>query len=510
MEKRAKHIMIQGTSSNVGKSLLTAALCRIFHQDGWKVAPFKAQNMALNSFVTISGGEIGRATAVQAEAAGVEPTVDMNPILLKPTGNACSQVIVQGKAIGNLSAREYHEQYGLKAFVKVAESLNRLEAEYDLLVIEGAGSPAEVNLKANDIVNMRIARHTKSPVLLVADIDRGGALASVVGTLELLDEEERDLVAGIIINKFRGDIKLLEPALTFLEEKTGKPVLGVIPHLGDHGIEEEDSVVLDEKQKTAQAGEIDIVVLRTPRISNFTDFLALSLEEDVRVRYVDRPEDLGNPDLLILPGSKNTIEDLLYLRQSGLEAKILALHGRGTPVIGICGGYQMLGERIEDPLGVESDRKEVSGLGLLPLVTTFAAEKVTQQATASCVNQKFLDQSISLEGLVGYEIHMGETKISEEITNAFYIVRQNGQSEPDGAISADGTVMGTYLHGVFDHDNYRNKIIKSLRRKKGMLKKDEKENNFVTKKQQNYDKLANMVRSNLDIKAILKIVEAGK
>lgn len=213
MEKRAKHIMIQGTSSNVGKSLLTAALCRIFHQDGWKVAPFKAQNMALNSFVTISGGEIGRATAVQAEAAGVEPTVDMNPILLKPTGNACSQVIVQGKAIGNLSAREYHEQYGLKAFVKVAESLNRLEAEYDLLVIEGAGSPAEVNLKANDIVNMRIARHTKSPVLLVADIDRGGALASVVGTLELLDEEERDLVAGIIINKFRGDIKLLEPAL---------------------------------------------------------------------------------------------------------------------------------------------------------------------------------------------------------------------------------------------------------------------------------------------------------
>ena len=378
----ANYIMLQGTSSHVGKSILTTALCRIFYQDGKKVVPFKAQNMALNSYVTRDGKEMGRAQVAQAEAAGLEPMVDMNPVLLKPTGNSCSQVVLMGEPIGNMSAKEYHQGYSLKAFSAVTDSLQRLDAVYDTIVIEGAGSPAEVNLKANDIVNMRVAKHLQAPVLLIADIDRGGALASLVGTLELLDEEERALVKGLIINKFRGDITLLEPALTFLEEKTGKPVLGVVPHLDQLGIDDEDSVSLEEKTSGSSRKKKDlaIAVIQTPKISNFTDFDALAGEEDVSLYYVKQGESIGRPDLILLPGSKNTTEDLLYLRRSGLEKTIKAAICQGIPVIGICGGYQMLGRAISDPYHTESEHGQIEGMSIF---SSTAALGVTPEELGS-------------------------------------------------------------------------------------------------------------------------------
>ena len=341
----ANYIMMMGTSSHVGKSILTTALCRILYRKGRRVVPFKAQNMALNSYVTREGYEMGRAQVAQAEAAGLEPMVDMNPVLLKPTGNAQSQVIIMGRPVGNMSAREYHKGYSLKAFGAVKDALDRLDRDYDTIVIEGAGSPAEINLKANDIVNMRVAKHLQAPVLLIADIDRGGALASLVGTLELLDEEERALVKGLVTNKFRGDVTLLTPAIDFLEEKTGKPVLGVVPHIEQMGIDDEDSVSLQEKMTVPMDGDVKIAVIQTPKISNFTDFDALGSERDVSLYYVQDRESLGQPDIIMLPGSKNTTEDMLYLESSGLADLIKAHAAAGKPVIGICGGYQMLGDR---------------------------------------------------------------------------------------------------------------------------------------------------------------------
>ena len=397
----ANYIMMMGTSSHVGKSILATAMCRILYRKGRKVVPFKAQNMALNSYVTRDGDEMGRAQVAQAEAAGMEPMVDMNPVLLKPTGNAASQVIIMGKPVGNMSAREYHRGYSLKAFDAVKEALGRLDKEYDTIVIDAGGSPAEINLKANDIVNMRVAKYLQAPVLLIADIDRGGALASLVGTLELLDEEERALVKGLVINKFRGDVTLLTPAIDFLEEKTGKPVLGVVPHIDQMGIDDEDSVSLEEKQAVPTEGDIRIAVIQTPKISNFTDFDALAHEKDVALYYVKSVEDLGEPDV-IMPGSKNTTEDMLYLRKSGLGEKILAHAKVGKAVIGICGGYQMLGEVIRDPQHTESQNDEVAGLGLLGMETVFASEKLTSQVVAQCQDLHFMGQSISADNLPGY------------------------------------------------------------------------------------------------------------
>ena len=410
----ANYIMMMGTSSHVGKSILATAMCRILYRKGRKVVPFKAQNMALNSYVTRDGDEMGRAQVAQAEAAGMEPMVDMNPVLLKPTGNAASQVIIMGKPVGNMSAREYHRGYSLKAFDAVKEALGRLDKEYDTIVIEGAGSPAEINLKANDIVNMRVAKYLQAPVLLIADIDRGGALASLVGTLELLDEEERALVKGLVINKFRGDVTLLTPAIDFLEEKTGKPVLGVVPHIDQMGIDDEDSVSLEEKQSAPTEGDIRIAVIQTPKISNFTDFDALAHEKDVALYYVKSLEDLGEPDVIMLPGSKNTTEDMLYLRKSGLGEKILAHAKAGKAVIGICGGYQMLGDVIRDPQHTESQNDEAAGLGLLGMETVFASEKLTSQVVAQCQDLHFMGQSISADNLQGYEIHMGHTAFNRE------------------------------------------------------------------------------------------------
>ncbi|WP_371371361.1 cobyric acid synthase [Sporomusa aerivorans] len=503
----AKAIMLQGTSSHVGKSILTTALCRIFKQDGMKVTPFKAQNMALNSYVTKTGGEMGRAQVAQAEAAGLDPAVEMNPVLLKPTGNSCSQVIVMGKAVGNMSAKEYHAGYSLKALGVVTECIQKLHKDFDVIVIEGAGSPAEVNLKDNDIVNMRIAKLTPSPVLLIADIDRGGALASVVGTLELLEPAERDLVKGIIINKFRGDISLLQPALEFLEKKTGKPVVGVIPHLDRLGIDDEDSVSLEDKQHLAKAGELDIVVLRLPKISNFTDFDALANESDVRVRYVRQGEAIGKPDLIILPGSKNTTEDLLYLRQNGYEAELIKLAKSGTPVVGICGGYQMLGREVQDPDHTESDLDKVMGLGLIDSITIFEADKVTHQVKAMANNHNFLSINYSGENLTGYEIHMGRTQFLSSVDPAFTITTRSGQQMhmPDGAVSADGLVMGTYMHGIFDNDVYRRKVLDALRVRKGLAPLGAVSDTQALKDAA-YNRLADVVRKSMDMDLVYRIM----
>lgn len=504
----ANYIMMMGTSSHVGKSILATAMCRILYRKGRKVVPFKAQNMALNSYVTRDGDEMGRAQVAQAEAAGMEPMVDMNPVLLKPTGNAASQVIIMGKPVGNMSAREYHRGYSLKAFDAVKEALGRLDKEYDTIVIEGAGSPAEINLKANDIVNMRVAKYLQAPVLLIADIDRGGALASLVGTLELLDEEERALVKGLVINKFRGDVTLLTPAIDFLEEKTGKPVLGVVPHIDQMGIDDEDSVSLEEKQAAPMEGDIRIAVIQTPKISNFTDFDALAHEKDVALYYVKSVEDLGEPDVIMLPGSKNTTEDMLYLRKSGLGEKILAHAKAGKAVIGICGGYQMLGEVIRDPQHTESQNDEAAGLGLLGMETVFASEKLTSQVVAQCQDLNFMGQSISADNLQGYEIHMGHTAFTREADkHPFTVCQRRGKTcaSQEGTANAAGNVFGTYIHGVFDNDVFRRSVLNALRHSKG-LEALANTRNVMAEKQQAYEHLADVVENALDMEKLYQIM----
>ncbi|MBP2645556.1 MAG: Cobyric acid synthase [Firmicutes bacterium] len=499
----AKTIMLQGTSSHVGKSILATALCRIFFQDGLRVVPFKAQNMALNSYVTKAGGEMGRAQVAQAEAAGLEPTVEMNPVLLKPTGNSTSQVVVMGRPVKVMSAGEYHHGYNKELLGVIETSLRKLQAEYDMVVIEGAGSPAEVNLKDNDIVNMRIAKMAGAPVLLIADIDRGGALAAVVGTLELLEPEERDLVKGIIINKFRGDRKLLEPALDFLQAKTGKPVVGVVPHISQLGIDEEDSVSLDEK--VSEEGDIEIVVLRTPRISNFTDFDALANEAGVSLTYIRQGEAIGRPDMVILPGTKNTVEDFLYLKAQGYDRDIINLAAQGTPVIGICGGYQMLGRELRDPEHNESDLEYTEGLGLLDIATTFTKEKTTHQVTAVCLAGDFLDMGYN-GSVTGYEIHMGRTESAAEVKRAFTVTERSGRTvaDEDGVLRSDGLILGTYIHGIFDNDDFRQALLNALRKRKGLPERAVQ--NVAARKEASYNKLAEAVRSNLDMPYLYRII----
>ncbi len=510
--------MLQGTSSNVGKSVLTAALCRIFKQDGFKVVPFKSQNMALNSFVTKDGGEMGRAQVVQAQAAGLEPAVEMNPILLKPTGNATSQVIVLGKPVRNMGAKEYHLNFNTTALGVIEDCLKKFHRQYEIIVIEGAGSPVEVNLKPRDIANMKIAKMADAPVLLVADIDRGGALASIVGTLELLDPDERDRVAGIIINKFRGDLDLLRPALEFIEQKTGKPVLGVVPYFRDFSIPEEDSVALEERKcnvlRQDSGNKLDIVVVRLPHISNFTDFDALALEMDVELRYVEDEEKVGQPDLIILPGSKNTIADMEFLEQNGLAGAIKNAHVNGVPVIGICGGYQMLGEWLHDPLQTESNLGSKKGLGLLAMETYFEPEKITTQVEAEvCGTGSFL-ASCRGQRVTGYEIHMGRTTLKGDLQPAFYLTKRGGKecSEWDGAVNDKGDVLGTYLHGIFDNDEFRRHLLNVLRQKKGWAPLGESTASFALQLERDFDKLAEVVRSSLQMDLLYKImgVERGE
>ena len=481
----ANYLMFQGTSSHVGKSILTTALCRIFYQEGRRVTPFKAQNMALNSFVTADGLEMGRAQVAQAEAANLAPRVEMNPVLLKPTGNATSQVIINGRPVGVMSAAQYHQGYSLKAFEAVKAALQKLSAEFDTIIIEGAGSPAEVNLKANDIVNMRVAKYLNAPVILVADIDRGGALASLVGTLELLDDDERDLVKGLVVNKFRGDVNLFLPAVDFLEKKTGKPVLGIVPYIEKLGIDDEDSVSLDDK--ISSGGEINIAVIRLGKLSNFTDFDSLAGEADVNLFYATQPAELDAADVIILPGSKNTSEDLIALRENNFAEKILQRAKGGAAVVGICGGFQMLGEKIFDPLRAESNHTELDGLKLLPIETTFNAEKFTRQIFIPELSFTFLNQNISAKNLEGYEIHSGATNL-------------RGQK-----IISDKNIFGTYVHGIFDNDDFRRQFLNAVRAKKN-LPPLTSTRNVRAEKQKNYERLAKVVRKSLDMDLLKKIM----
>ena len=483
--------MLQGTSSHVGKSILTTALCRIFYHENLKVTPFKAQNMALNSYVTKDGLEMGRAQVAQAEAAMLDPHVDMNPVLLKPTGNSNSQVIINGRAIGNMSAKEYHQGYSLKAFDAVKSALDRLKKNFEMIVIEGAGSPAEVNLKANDIVNMRVAKYLNAPVLLVADIDRGGSLAALIGTLELLDDDERELVKGLVINKFRGDINLFTPAIDFLEKKTNKPVLGVIPFIEKLGIDDEDSVSLDDKNNFEKNNsELKIAIVRLPKISNFTDFDSLSGEIDVNLIYANNSAELDDADLIILPGSKNTSEDLIYLQKNKISDKIKNLAEKGIAIIGICGGYQMLGEKIFDPLHTESKNDFVDGLNLLPLTTRFAEKKFTKQITIDEIDFNFLNVHINAKNLEGYEIHSGITKIETKIF-------------------ANKNILGTYVHGIFDNDEFRRQILNAVRLKKNLLPL-KNTRNVRAEKQRNYERLAKIVRENLNMNLLHEIIKTEK
>lgn len=500
----AKAIMVQGTMSNAGKSLLAAGLCRIFKQDGYRVAPFKSQNMALNSFITEEGLEMGRAQVMQAEAAGIAPSVLMNPILLKPTNDTGSQVIVNGEVLGTMNARDYF-QYKKNLIPDVMKAYEHLARENDIIVIEGAGSPAEINLKDNDIVNMGMARMAHSPVLLVGDIDRGGVFAQLIGTVELLEEEERRMVKGLIINKFRGDKSILDPGVDMLEKRSGIPVVGVAPYM-DIQVEDEDSLTerFDRKQNV---GLIDIAVIRVPRISNFTDFNPLESIPGVSLRYVQHVSELKNPDMIILPGTKNTMEDLLWMRESGIEAAILKEASRGKIIMGICGGYQMLGETLSDPHHVEAGGT-IKGMGLLPVDTVFAEKK-----TRTRVSGKFLPVEGELAPLggamlEGYEIHMGETVLKGNARHCTCIEdRVSGECKEDGAFCKN--VLGTYVHGVFDREETARAVLQVLGNKKGIDISNMKEVNFASFKERQYDILASELRKHLDMKKIYEILEQG-
>lgn len=502
----AKTIMIQGTMSNAGKSLITAGLCRIFKQDGYRVAPFKSQNMALNSYITEEGLEMGRAQAVQAEAAGVKPEAAMNPILLKPTNDIGSQVIVNGISIGNMPAREYFA-YKKKLVPEIEKAFHKLSEEYDIIVIEGAGSPAEINLKQDDIVNMGMAKMAGAPVLLVGDIDRGGVFAQLYGTVMLLEPDERALIKGLIVNKFRGDKTILEPGLDMIEKRLSIPVAGVVPYM-DVDIEEEDSLGnhLEGSGRTSRTA-VEIVVIRMPRMSNFTDFQVFSTIPWVCLRYVNRVSDLGNPDMIILPGSKNTVEDLLWLRESGLEAAILKLKAREVPVFGICGGFQMLGESISDPLHMESERAvlPVRGMGLLPIRTVFGKEKTRTRVTGSCTGIGGIFEELSGMEIEGYEIHMGET--TRALPPLAYVMEcQSGShlAKMDGCQKEN--VYGTYIHGFFDREGIAMTIVKALADKNGISLELDDQFHYQKYREEQYDRLAALLRDSLDMEQIYGIL----
>ena len=503
-----KSIMFQGTGSGVGKSLVTAAFCRIFKEDGYSPVPFKSQNMALNSFITKDGLEMGRAQVCQAEAAGLEPDVRMNPILLKPTTDKKAQVILNGKVHTNMDAKEYHA-YKPELENMIREIYTGLENEFGLVVIEGAGSPAEINLRDNDIVNMGMAKISDSPVVLIGDIDRGGVFASLAGTIMLLTEEEKKRVKGVIINKFRGDIDILKPGLDMLEDIIKIPVLGVIPY-SDLKIEDEDSLAERFQKKVLKTGgEVNVEVLYLPHVSNFTDFNVFETQEDVNLRYVMRGETIGNPDILIIPGTKNTIEDLIYLRESGLEKQILELHKKGKLIFGVCGGYQILGNKLYDPEGIECGIKEIDGMGLLDIETTFEGEKITTQVEAIIENNtRGLFKGVEGIKVEGYEIHMGRSTLGSGSRNFDKIIKRLGQKEVtfEGAINLEGNVAGSYLHGIFDNINFTRTLLNNVRQTIGLEGIESSIASFDEFKEQEYTKLANIVRSNIDMDKIYEIL----
>jgi adenosylcobyric acid synthase len=495
-------VMFCGTASDVGKSVLTAGFCTILRRRGISVVPFKSQNMALNSFATPEGGEIGRAQAVQAHACRILPHTDMNPVLLKPNSDTGSQVIVQGKVVGNMSVKEYN-RFKPEAFRKVTESFYRLRLSFDFIVIEGAGSIAEINLKAHDIANMRVAEMADCPCILVADIDRGGVFAQIIGTIELLEPSEKARIKGVIINKFRGDPSLLKPGIDLIEERTGVPVLGVVPYFRHFRIPEEDSVALEKKSKgknqRSKGKEIQIGVIRFPRISNFTDFDPLEAEPDVDLHYIENTDELEGLDVLILPGSKSTIGDLRFLEKRGMFDRIRAFTG---PVIGICGGYQMLGKRILDPHGIESSDGDAVGLGLLDVETVMLPEKETHQAEGSLLPAGTLIAPGCADSLTGYEIHMGKTILGPSAQPFAELTRRSGRWDMvyDGAVSEDGRVFGTYLHGVFDNHDFRAALLNRIRKEKGLPKISP--DNLV---QDPFDLLAEHLERHLDIGRLLRI-----
>lgn len=514
----AKNIMIQGTMSNVGKSLLSAALCRVLHQDGYRVAPFKSQNMALNSGVTMDGLEMGRAQILQAQAAGIEPDVRMNPVLLKPTKDAASQVIVNGEVAGSYGARAYFA-WKKNLVPKILAAYESLASEYDVIVIEGAGSPAEINLKQDDIVNMGLARMVDAPVLLAADIDPGGVFAQLYGTVELLEEWERRRIKALIINKLRGDETLLQPGIRMLEDLTGIPVAGVLPYL-ELDLDEEDSMSAELLRRT-HGRAVDIALIRLPRISNFTDFGPLTAHPLLGIRYVHRAEEFGTPDLVILPGTKNTLADLRWLKESRLAERITGAAARGTDILGICGGYQMLGEKLTDPRGVEGEGQGVcmEGLGLLPAKTVFSGEKLRRR-----VRGEVRDGFLAPSRVYGYEIHTGVTRIrsdagrgrdsapGENAPAADLELPENVQaaetpSEDPVCVCVRGNVCGTYLHGLFDSGSAVDRLAEHLARKKGLPRPSFRCPDRFARQEEMLDLLADAFRKHMDMQRIMRILE---
>ncbi|MFC1668934.1 cobyric acid synthase [Spirochaetota bacterium] len=492
----AKVIMVQGTASTVGKSIITAALCRIFFRDGYSVAPFKSQNMALNSFITEEGHEMGRAQVVQAEACGIKPSSLMNPILIKPTSDARAQIIINGRVYKNLDAMEYGN-YKTEAKAIVKEAFLGLSEKFDIIVIEGAGSPAEINLKENDIVNMGMAEIADSPVLLVGDIDKGGVFAQLAGTMQLLEEHEKSRVKGTIINKFRGDVELLKPGLCMIEDIIKIPVLGVIPYM-DLNIDDEDSVT-DRFKKSNSSGEINIDVIQLPYLSNFTDFNVFDIYDDVNLRFVARDHEIGDPDIIIIPGSKNTIADMEFIRHEQLDRKIIDHYKKGKLLVGICAGLQMLGKSIEDPYGLEGHANKIDGLGIIDIKTVIEKDKVTKQVKGTVTGESGFLRGLKGKVIEGYEIHMGRS--SGKIKENTFIDTENGET----GILHDN-IMGTYIHGIFDNSEFTRGLLNNLREDRGLpvMSGNISYGDF---KEQEYDRLAQTVRQNLNMKAVYGILD---
>ena len=509
MKRNHKNIMLLGTGSNVGKSIIAAGLCRIFYQDGYRVSPFKSQNMALNSYITKDGKEMGRAQVVQAEAANIEPESFMNPVLLKPTTDRKSQVIVNGKVYKNMDAREYFAyKHNLKKDIMTA--YNHIRENFDICVLEGAGSPAEINLKEDDIVNTGMAEMADSPVILVADIDRGGVFAVIYGTVMLLEENERKRIKGVIINKFRGDKSLLTSGIEMIEKLTDIPVLGVVPFV-PLGIEEEDSLGID-KYNEKKEGKIRISVIKLKHISNFTDIDALSHYNDVSLKYVTKSSELGNEDIIIIPGSKNTVEDMKDLIEKNIGREIVRIAKKGTPVFGICGGFQMMGQKIMDPEKIESDLNEISGLGLLDIETVMKSDKTTTQYKNTVKNVSGILTGTEGMEIKGYEIHQGYSypvnEKNEENNNSENILKNDtaclfGDEKLKGAVKDN--IAGTYIHGIFDNSEFTSHFLNEVRKLKGLDRIDENFS-YSDYKNREYDKLAEVLRENIDIKKIYEIM----
>ncbi|MBI4876666.1 MAG: cobyric acid synthase [Acidobacteria bacterium] len=511
----ARSLMVLGTGSHAGKSILTAALCRILANEGYRVAPFKAQNMSLNSAATPDGREIGRAQALQAEACRIAACAEMNPVLIKPSSDTGAQIVLLGRVWGQVNAWDYHTRRVEELFPTVLDSYQRLASQYDIIVLEGAGSPAEINLRERDIVNMRMARAAGAACLLVGDIDRGGVFASLLGTLELLEPWERALVRGYAINKFRGDVALLRPGLQMMEPRLGIPCAGVIPYLHDMGLDEEDGVAVEDRRRAwrswrglADSDSVErplrIAVAALPHMSNFTDFDALAAEPSVALAYVERAEELAGADLVILPGSKQTLDDLDWLHRRGLMAALLGRHAAGAGIIGICGGFQMLGTRIEDPQGIESNGTACArdGLGLLPVHTVLHTEKITRPAAGTVRTRAIFGRPWEETSFRGYEIHVGETVYAEGALPFADITRAGSPAiSPDGAVSADGRVFGTYVHGLFDDDRFRHAFVDAVRAARGLAPPRARAH-VAAEREARLDRLAAHVRQSLDMDLI--------